>query len=290
MFCDNKYASGAYGVVSSILEYMGEDVNTTFITCPIEHGLTITNRFVTAFEHLNNSNYIITNSQYNEDKINNVSEKKVIKIGPYIAYANGVLARDMINETKERNGRTLLIMPTHSIKGYENQYDIDAFLHEINMVKKSFDTVMVCMYYYDILCKRHIPYKNAGYQIVSAGNSSTFFLSKLRSILDLSDAVMCNNYTTGLQYAIYLDKPVYVFESELVWKNTSFNNVDKFDSGMRCMENMKVFFDLCNDRNFGKLEEQKKWGEYMFGIKQVLSKEEMKSTLKPVIRRIVSDR
>ena len=287
LYADNVFYNGTYGVAGELLEYAGECAKETCLTCPIEHGLTITNKFVTAAEHLNNSKYIITNSVFNEQKINRISDKKVIKIGPYIAYAKGTIIGEEMAMLKKKYGKTLLIIPTHGIKGYENRFDMEGFIREIHNVAVGFDTVIVCMYYYDILRKQHIPYKNAGFKIVSAGNSaSSFFMSRLRSILELSDAVMSNEYTTGLQYAIYLDKPVYIYKTQLIWKNTSHNNVDKFDSEMRCMENWYKLQELCDDPNFGRIKEQKEWGKYMFGIDLVMNNNELKVKLQPVIRRL----
>ena len=274
-----------YGVAGSLLKFIGETGNVC-LTCPIEHGLTITNKYVTANEHTNSSNYIITNSTYNEKRINNISDKQVIKIGPYIEYAQKIYSDKIFTEEKEKNGRTLLVFPTHGIEGYSPRFDEKNFIDKIEDIRKDFDTVIACMYFYDIICNHHKVYMKKGYKIASAGNAAHMdFLSRLRYIIELSDAVISNGYTTGLQYAIYLEKPVYIHNLDVEWENTSFNNVDKFDDDLIDSDNMKRFYELCNDPQFGKLKEQRIWGEYMFGINLVRTPDELSEMLKPVIRK-----
>ena len=287
LFSDNKAANGVYGHSHVLLDYIGENADKSCLTCPIEHGLTIANKFLTATEHTNASNYIITNSLYNKMKINAISKKKVIVIGPYIAYANLICSFDELMECKKKNGRTLLVFPSHGIQGFEPKFDILRFINEIEKVRKDFKTVIVCMYFHDVLCNYHKPYEKRGYKVACAGNGqNTHFLEKLKTIIQLSDAVIANSYTTGLQYAIYMKKPVYVVDNlNFKWENKSYNNVDKMDQDLCEIDNLKKFYELCGNPDFTGLNEQIAWGKYMFGIEEVKNKEELKSLLCPVIRR-----
>ncbi len=285
---NNKYQNGAYGVAYSLLKYINEDVEKTCITCPIEHGLSISARFVTAKEHTNCSNYIITNSSYNESNINRISDKKVIKIGPYIQYAKSCYSSKSLIELKKKLGKTLLVFPTHGIEGYKPIFCMNSFMEEIERVRESFDTVMVCIYFYDVLCDYHEQYLKKGYTVVSAGNEANkFFLEKLKTIFMLSDAVISNSYTTGLQYAIHMRKPVYVvkdLELEFRQDKNGFNNVDKLDESLIERDRLEEFYSMCNDPCFRNMSAQLEWGEYMFGFDQIKNKKEMKEVLKPVIR------
>lgn len=283
-----KSRNGMYGVEYSILNYIGEDYNKACITCPFEHGLTISNKFLSAYEHTNNSNYIITNGLYNKNKITKISDKNVIMIGPYITYAKSIFSEERLLEIKHKNGRTLLIFPTHGITGFEPRFDMSKFLDEIKKASSNFETIVVCMYYHDVICNYHKQYKKEGYKVVSAGNGrNKFFLNKLKSIIQLSDAVIANNYTTGLQYAICLNKPVYIVKNlDFKWKNSSFNNVDKFDADLYDSYSLETFLQICDDPTFNNLQKQREWGNYMFGLDQVKNREELCSLLTPVIRRL----
>ena len=288
-YTNNLYKNGSYGVAYSLLNYVGEDPEKSCLTCPIEHGLLISGQQMVAEESINCSNYIITNSLHSEKRIEKVSEKKVIKIGPYIEYATSVIAEHELQKLKELYGRTLLVFPTHGIKGYGPQFSIEIFIEEIERVRKSFDTVLVCMYFYDILCNHHKPYEKMNYIIVCAGNESNkFFLNKLKTIICLSDAVISNAYTTGLQYAIHMKKPVYIvngLDLLFVQEENSFNNIDKLDEDVREWNKLKDFYSMCVDSSFGSLSLQRKWGNDVFGLDQIKSRQDMKKLLAPVIRR-----
>ena len=102
-------------------------------------------------------------------------------------------------------------------------------------------------------------------------------------VLQLSDAVIGNSFTTGLAYALFFDKPVYIYQQSVEWRNNNSGN--NFTQLKHRYDIQKQFYELCADRNFTNLEAQKSWGNYYFGFDEVKSKDEMKQLLNTLIRK-----
>lgn len=128
---------------------------------------------------------------------------------------------------KKKLGRTLLVFPNHSSHYIETKFDERDLILEIEKVKNKFDTVLVCMYWKDILLKKEQPYKDKKYKIVTAGHIFDYnFLPRLKSIIKLADVTMSNAIGTHMGYCVYLGKPHYLF-------------LQKFN----CVENGKLIVD-----------------------------------------------
>jgi len=136
-----------------------------------------------------------------------------------------------LQRIKRRLKRTLLVFPLHSVDEQEyTTYDTDAFIKRIEAVRQEhrYDSVMVCMYWHDVLTHKYVPYQNQGWKVVTAGHRlDTNFLRRLRSIISLADMVVTNGVGTHIGYAVCLNKPVYVLD--LPSYNTAFDvNGEKY--------------------------------------------------------------
>ena len=133
-------------------------------------------------------------------------------IGPYIHYAS--IPKDVnLPKIKERYGKTLIAFPMHSTEEVKCEYDIQNFIENINSVKEKygFHSVLICMYYKDILLKRDAPYIDSGFKVISAGyKNDPYFLSRLKTFLTISDHVITNDLGTHVGYAVYMKKPVFI--------------------------------------------------------------------------------
>lgn len=150
--------------------------------------------------------------------------KKVFAIGPYIKHIEGILSARDKAEIKNALGRILLVFPAHSgsSKELDSNFDTISLITEINKRKKEYDTVMVCMYWKDIVNNKHGIYQNQGYKVVTAGHLFDFnFLRRLRSIIELSDMTMSNSIGTHIGYCICLNKPHYLYYQDFNLFNTN---------------------------------------------------------------------
>lgn len=271
-----------YGHVYQLKQYAGIDSNK-LINAIIRHGMNIANIQPAEVECSHLVDTVITYSEYDKERTERVTSFKAIPIGPYIAYVQEYCTQEELMVERRKNGRTLLVFPSHGIAGLDIRYDVEIFCEEIDKVAKDFDTVMVCLYYHDVQLRMDKLYKKRGYKVVCAGSGlDKYFLSRLRMIFQLSDAVIGNAYTTGLAYALYFDKPVYVFRQEVGFDNTSGNNGTQLE---RITDVEREFYEITSDKNFGNLEKQKEWGKYYFGLDEVKSKEELAALLNGLVRR-----
>ncbi len=166
---------------------------------------------------------IITFSEYRKRIIEKRTRKAVVVVGPYIQYASSMLTAKEIIECKSKLGKVLLVFPSHSIDSTTKVFNQHIFLNEIQMRKidGSFDTVLVCLYWKDILIGRATPYRERGFQVVTAGHSyDPNFLNRLKTIIDLADMTMSNAVGTHIGYCIFEGKPHYVFRQIIEYKST----------------------------------------------------------------------
>ena len=142
---------------------------------------------------------------------------------------------------------------------------------------------MVCLHWEDMNKSLWKPYEKMGYTLVSAGSViSPYFLSRLKYIFNLSDAIIFNAVTTGMAYAMYMNKPFKLIRQDISYSTISTNNsleleVEDFGETL-----MKVFG--YSDNEFSITQEQRKLGNYLFGLEKIKSKKEMKRLLTPLLR------
>lgn len=270
----------SYGHAKVIKKYAGLDPNCIF-NFVIEHAPYIYKDFVNSLDILYRTP-IVCMSDFRKKILENRAGKQAYVIGPYIAYAEDYYSKDMFQSEKAKYGKTLLVLPKHSGSERPQSYNIQEFINEIESIKYNFDTVMVCIYARDFrngnLWK---VYRDMGYIIVSAGYVfSENFLSRQKTILKLADAVIMNGFTTGLGYAVYLNKPCYMYNQQI--QDEPKGSIIKYADQIFCEEFYKLR-EVFNNKTFQRTEEQRKLCNYIFGLDKVLSKEQMREMLIPLL-------
>lgn len=273
--------NAAYGIAYQLKKFSGINENVP-LNCTLEHGAYFV-KFVCHYEVTHPVSHIITVSPFREEVIRELTDIIPIAIGPYIAYAEEYRSETYVKDEKAKKGRVLLVMPSHSTKAGIGDYNIEKFIHIIEKNRKEFDTVMVCLHWEDMNKGLWKPYKKMGYTLVSAGSViSPYFLSRLKYIFNLSDAVIFNAVTTGMAYAMYMNKPFKLIRQDISYSTISTNNsleLEVEDFGETLME---VF--SYSDNEFSITQEQRKLGNYLFGLEKIKSKKEMKRLLTPLLR------
>lgn len=168
--------------------------------------------------------------------------KNVYSLGPFIKFAKNFKSPKELDLLKSKFGKTLLVFPSHSIEGVNSSFNEKIFLNEIIKCSNDYDTTLICMYWKDVLDNRHVIYENAGFTIVSAGyRNDSYFLSRLKDLIELSDMTMSNCLGTHIGYSISLNKPHYLFRQEHSYTGI---NVEKENMGkdMSVMEIRKNLF------------------------------------------------
>lgn len=202
---NNLYGNGS--VIQSSFPHLDFSVTT------IEHGLYIGS--LVPSRHLKSRfKNIITFSEYRKNFIRTKTDQNIITVGPYINYAKPLYSSEKIKSKKKKLGKTLVVFPSHSIDSVYANYDIPEFIKYIKNFKKkySFDSVLVCMYWKDIELNNHTQYELSGFRVVTAGHSyDANFLSRLKTILLVSDAALTNSVGTHVGYSVSLNKPIQIW-------------------------------------------------------------------------------
>ena len=132
-------------------------------------------------------------------------------IGPMIHYAKPLLSAEDAAAVRARLGRTLLVFPTHSSHWVDTDVDQAAFLKQVAEWAEGFQTVLICVYWKDVLRGVVPAYRDAGFQCMTAGHMyDPLFLRRLRSLIELADVTAANNLGTHLGYAVHCGRPCWL--------------------------------------------------------------------------------
>lgn len=242
----------------------------------IEHGPYLNNHVWEVDIHSNTPG-IITFSDYRFEVLSRVTEKPITRIGPYIHYAESFLSPTSFEKEKARMGKTLLFLPSHSTHYHNVSFDYQKDVNFLLELGKDFDTILVCLYWKDILAGTAEFYKHSKIKVVTAGHIfDPLFLSRLKSIIQLSNSTVSNNLGTHIGYCIFLGKPHFLYLSEnnittsgnvsRHWENLS--DAERGNSADLVLESFSSFQDFIDSN-------QKKVVEYIWGTNHIKTKEEM---------------
>lgn len=207
-------------------------------------------------------------------------EKEIVKLGPHIAYVDSLLSDDELKTLKKELGSVFLAIPTHSIESHKLEFDYEGLIADIKEKGANYDTILVNVYYMDVIFGRHQVYLDAGFKVVTSGHRSDLnFLPRLKSIISLADMTMTNRFSTPIGYCLHLNKPHYIYNQELTWKPTekaldfhADTKVDKMED--KLAKYNKVFSNFSTKITPDQMEVYNNiWG----GNESVKSKEELYS-------------
>ena len=226
-YCDEKYHGNVhFGIAKAIKDYAGIH---GCLNCCIEHGVYFGD-YVAEDEAVDSGfPKLITFGRQRVEHLKKVSNVEIIPIGPYIYYASPSLSDEEIETIHKKNGKTLLVFPTHSIDRVDMEFDTDLFIQRIEAFQRDhgFEKVMVCLFYKDIMLGREKAYMERGFQVVSAGyRDDPMFLRRLKSFILLSDYTASNDVGTHVGYCVSLGKPHIVFEQAIKPKPYTKNDLE----------------------------------------------------------------
>lgn len=206
-----------YGNLWAVKKAMGNKFDSR---CMIEHGLYF-GEFVLENEcTIDSIDTIYTFSNYRKQAIlkwfeGNI-DKKIVPIGPYIQYVNNFKTKKRLVKLKNELGKVLLVFPSHSFIGAYTEYNINDFIQEIESMSKDYDTVLISLYYLDIIRGYDKIYIQRGYKIVCSGiRTDRWFLSRQKDLFCIADMSMSNDVGTHVGYSITMNVPHYIFKQPI---------------------------------------------------------------------------
>lgn len=274
-----------YGFNHVISKYLGLSSLKSRVTN--EHGF-IFSTF--ASDQYIKNDIILTFSDYREEQLKKqyLDKLNIIKIGPYIHYADSLLSREEKDEIKKEIGKTLLVFPFHSIDGVLSSFDTDVFIENIEdyKIKNKFDTVLVCLYWKDIQIGRAENYIRKGYKVTTAGHiNDSFFLNRLRSIIELADFVLSNEIGSYIAYCLCLKKEIRLInqKSKVTDEKGNEEHINKINflkiedhmiSYYQIQEKLMSIFSVEN-----MTEEDKVFANDFFGLNYLRSSSELRKLI-----------
>jgi len=163
---------------------------------------------------------LITFGKFRKDILQNTVALPIFSVGPYIQYAKDYYSEEQYAKKKNTLGKNLLVFPSHTIMDANNDANEMLFMSQIQKKAKAFNSVTICVYWWNINDELVRKLKSEGYNIVSAGyRGDISFLDRLRTIISLSDMVVGDGMGTHIGYCVAIGKPYLHLEAETVLKS-----------------------------------------------------------------------
>lgn len=235
--------SNYYGHIHALKEYSG----LSEIAWSIEHGLYYGN-YIPLASKCKTIKKILTFSDNRANVLSSL-KKPITIIGPYVHYATPLLDESEIALLKTQLGKTLLFFPLHSTFEDENvyKYEVNKTVRELLKIKQDnhIDTVIVNMYYYDLLNSDIARlYEEVGFKISCAGHLFDLnFINRLKTLILISDVTYSNSVGTHVGYCVYLGKPHTIICSDRC--NSGLSDWDEINNTF-ITDNEKLKYEIAS--------------------------------------------
>lgn len=225
---------------------------------------------------------VIFSGEYYKEKIHKRAPwVPIFTVGPYIHYARTIYDEKDMNRKKEHIGTMLLAFLPHTLENAQRNFDRKKFLKQLkDIYGMQYNQIWLCAYFTDITDEVCECAEGLGIHIVSAGfRFDPLFDDRLKTMIELSDAVVCGDIGSFLAYAIYLNKPIARVDItdrtsllEVQYSSGIERNIEKTDD---CVKFENEFYQLFGEQAALNAE-QKQWMDSLAGFNQVRSTEYVK--------------
>nr|WP_174507017.1 hypothetical protein [Acinetobacter sp. Marseille-Q1620] len=269
----NQTSSRLYGIHSSIFKNI-TDKNIYFPSA--EHGLIFHNSNWSDTQETLRA-CCLTFGDFRKSILQKFYKTPIFCIGPYIHYADDYYTEEQFNNKKKELGKNLLVFPTHSTDDSSITYDQANFVDKIVTLKKDFDSISVCIFWWNVDDPIVKILQNIGCHIVSAGyREDKNFLPRLKTIIKLSDFTIGDSIGTHIGYCLYLNKPFSYFSNNTNIEHSSLgdkNNQDFINKHLNILK--KAFLNSTHITL-----EQVTLANYYWGFDQIKSNKEIEDIYK----------
>ena len=219
MWHGNANESLFYGHLKALSEYAGRPYNERdrFLLPAIEHGVAFGTDDNPSLNYPYVHNVVCQGAYRKVRSLETHPHVPIFTVGPYVHYARACYEDSAIDEMRKEAGRTLLVFPAHTFEGSHVDYQKDVFVDDV-MIRASthFDTVLVSAYWHDADDYLFTRFADKGARVVSAGlRSDPSFISRLKTMIALSDMVVGNSLGTNIGYSLYLGKPFVMVDADM---------------------------------------------------------------------------
>ena len=264
-----------YGNLQTLLKYAGIEKKEGVYVPTVSHMLSA-KIFTPIFAHKTS---VIFSGDYYKNLIHiRAPWVPVFTVGPFIHYAQGIYDRNKMNEKKRNIGKMLLAFLPHTLENSKRYYDRKQFIdYALRRFRGSFDSIWLCVYFVDInddVCEYA---QNLGIHVVSAGfRFDPMFNDRLKSIIQLSDAVVCGDIGGFLTYSIYMKKPIArinISDETSILDAQCNNNIEKIiQKTDDCIEFERDFYRIFDENPIAS-DEHVRWMDSLAGYSLIRDKE-----------------
>ncbi|MDR5637928.1 hypothetical protein RHH25_00735 [Thermosynechococcus sp. PP42] len=274
-----------YGISHTLKKYANISLQKKLMAT-IEHGLYLSDTVWDA-DLSPSASGIVTFSKYRERIISKYTDKKVFPVGPYIHYAN-LINSEKLEELKAKLGRTLLFFPAHSTHWIEAQFEHLETIEVLKNLSASFDSILVCFYWKDYKPNIFSLYRKHNFYCTTAGHIFDWnFLSRLKSVISLSDFTASNTIGTHVGYCVYMQKPHWLFEQKITYncsQNVSLKEINNLRKSVLSKEYQQLT-QLFTNHLPTITDEQYSICKFLWGFDEIKTKEELKAILLDLIQK-----
>lgn len=265
-----------YGHGGELMDYSGYPRNKKIFIPIIEHGILYSDFDPTRYK-IHNSYIFQGKSNYSDWK--KTQKSKPYYIGPYIHYCDYCYDNTTISKLKKKNGKTLLLFLPHSIETKQFSIDLQNILSGLKGRFEKIDTILACVYCMDCLDLPKISDKRI--RLVSAGfKLDPLFISRLKTIIELSDIVYYTSFSSSIGYAYYLGKTIVCNPNERDYKQV------QDEIGETACAKLKSFHRLFGLDSNSSDSAKREFVNELWGLDEIKTKEEILNILKENERRI----
>ncbi len=264
----NKTESRMYGIHKALFG----DINDKEVYFPsAEHGLIFHNSNWSDTENTVRAS-CVTFGDFRKEILQKFYDTPVFCVGPYIHYAEDYYKPEKFFDIKNKIGKNLLVFPTHGTDDAKITYSEKCFADKIFELKNDFDSVTVCVFWWNLNDPMVSFLREKGCHIVSAGyREDPNFLSRLKTIIDLSDLAIGDSIGTNVGYCISRNKPFAYFESETDKKDFCKTDTEDERFVKEHTDNLKNIFK--DAYSIG--EAQLKACNYYWGLDKIKTREQL---------------
>lgn len=214
----NSTNNRLYGISSALF---GNEHNRDYMLPSVEHGLIFFDKNWTDTEYTARAS-CVTFGEFRKNILRRYYDTPIFTVGPYIRYAKPYYNETLFKETKKCLGKVITLFPMHSTDKSGVNYSKESFINYVEKKRKGYDTVVVCMFWWNLDDPIVKEFQKMGYKVVSAGYREDInFLRRQRTIIELSDLVVTDSVGTHIGYCYALNRTVEIFDS-----NTGFVNLE----------------------------------------------------------------
>lgn len=156
----------------------------------------------------------VTFGKFRKDILRRYYKTPIFEVGPYIQYADSYYSDEEMEKWKTKLGKTLVVFPMHSTDDSELSYSQKKYIREIKKLAVSFDSVFVCMFWWNLDTPIVNAFKKEGFIVGSAGyREDPMFLCRQKAIIEAADSIVTDAVGTHVGYCYKLGKTVKMIDS-----------------------------------------------------------------------------